>query len=293
MSGFKKYQHIERFGTTETDGINMGMCYIFPKIDGTNASIWSNDGIVRYGSRNRELSIDNDNQGFMEWAVKNDNFIELFTAFTDLRLYGEWLVPHTLKTYDKSSWRNFYVFDVMDGDRYVTYENYIIILNTYNIEYIPPLCKIKNPSYDRLIVSLEKNTYLIEDGKGTGEGVVVKNYDYQNKYGQVTWAKIVKNEFKTAHQKVNSTLEIKEKQMIEEKIVDKYITQSLVEKEKAKIENEKGWQSKDIPRLLQTVFYCLITEECWNFVKENKNPVIDFRRLNSLTIQKIKDYHAI
>ena len=36
---FTKYQHIERLGTTETNGIEMGMCYIFPKIDGTNFRI--------------------------------------------------------------------------------------------------------------------------------------------------------------------------------------------------------------------------------------------------------------
>ena len=63
-----------------------------------------------------------------------------------------------------------------------------------------------------------------------------------------------------------------------------------VEKEKAKIENDCGWASKQIPRLLNTVYYCLISEESWNFVKENKNPIIDFRRLHSLSIQKTKEY---
>jgi len=32
---FRKYQHIERFGTDEVDGIEFGKCYIFYKIDGT------------------------------------------------------------------------------------------------------------------------------------------------------------------------------------------------------------------------------------------------------------------
>ena len=30
---FRKYQHIERFGTMEVDGIEIGTCYVFPKID--------------------------------------------------------------------------------------------------------------------------------------------------------------------------------------------------------------------------------------------------------------------
>ena len=36
---FKKYQHVERFGTTENEGIEFVTCYVFPMIDGTNGSI--------------------------------------------------------------------------------------------------------------------------------------------------------------------------------------------------------------------------------------------------------------
>jgi hypothetical protein len=35
---FRKYQHIERFGTTEVKNIELGKVYVFPKIDGTNGS---------------------------------------------------------------------------------------------------------------------------------------------------------------------------------------------------------------------------------------------------------------
>jgi len=38
VSNFEKYQHLGRFGTQETDGINQGQCVIMPKIDGTNAT---------------------------------------------------------------------------------------------------------------------------------------------------------------------------------------------------------------------------------------------------------------
>jgi hypothetical protein len=36
MNDFVKYQHIERYGVDEVNGIDIGTCYIFPKIDGTN-----------------------------------------------------------------------------------------------------------------------------------------------------------------------------------------------------------------------------------------------------------------
>jgi hypothetical protein len=43
---YLKYQHIERFGTDEVDEIGVGECYVFPKIDGTNAQVWIEDGQI-------------------------------------------------------------------------------------------------------------------------------------------------------------------------------------------------------------------------------------------------------
>lgn len=287
---FRRYQHLERFGTVETEGIDKGMCYIYPKIDGTNSSLWWNGGL-QAGSRNRHLTLENDNAGFYEWALKQENIIELFLHYPNLRLYGEWLVPHTLKTYQESAWRNFYVFDVMSGDEYLHYDDYSKILSTHGIEYIPPICRVEDPTYERLIAQLEKNDYLIEDGKGTGEGIVIKNYDYINRFGRVVWAKIVKNEFKAKHRKREVT-ELKENKIIEQEIAEKFVTKSLVEKEFAKIESESGWSSKLIPRLLNTVFYCLIKEDSWNFIKEHKNPTIDYKRLLYFSNNKVKELMA-
>ena len=112
MSEFKKYMHIERFGNIEVNGIDMGECYIFPKIDGTNSQLWSNNGELKAGSRNRTLTLDKDNAGFYKWAVSNMIKWNIFLFNPNLRLYGEWLVPHTLKNYQDNAWRNFYVFDV-------------------------------------------------------------------------------------------------------------------------------------------------------------------------------------
>ena len=112
---FNKYQHVERLGTTETDGIETGECWLFPKLDGSNGQVWVNDnGIISCGSRNRELSLDNDNQGFMSWVMQQYNIINFLNKYPNLKLYGEWLVPHTLRTYRKDAWNKFYVFDVVD-----------------------------------------------------------------------------------------------------------------------------------------------------------------------------------
>ena len=298
---FKKYQHVERYGTTEVEGIELGTTYVFPKIDGTNSSVWlDNNGVIQCGSRNRQLTDGKDNDGFREYVFSNEN-ISKCVSETKLRLYGEWLVPHSLKTYRDNAWRHFYVFDVMeeleDGtERYLPYEEYGNIMEKYGLDYIPPLCSIKNASYESYINQLDKNVFLIQDGKGCGEGVVIKNYDYKNKFGNIKWAKIVTSEFreKHAHEMGHTDKPILGKSMIEETIVDKYITSALCEKVKAKIiEENKEWSSKYIPMLLNMVYYDLVNEDCWHFIKENKFPTINFKTLQSLCFSKTKQLVGI
>ena len=128
----------------------------------------------------------------------------------------------------------------------------------------------------------------MKDGEGAGEGVVIKNYDYKNKYGRQTWAKIVTNEFKAKHH-TEMGAPVIGGEIVEEKIAAKYVTQALVDKVEAKIVNEMGgWSSKYIPRLIHTVYYDLVTEETWNFVKEFKFPQVDFKRLQFFCTQRIK-----
>lgn len=287
---FKKYQHVERFGTDEVDGIEIGECYVFPKIDGTNASTWYDGKSIKAGSRNRELSLEKDNADFYLWVTKQPNIIMFHLDNPELRLFGEWLVPHSLKTYRDEAWRNFYVFDVMFGDEtYLHYEDYKPLLEKYDIQYIPPIAIVKDGNYENLVHYLDKNNYLIEDGKGIGEGVVLKNYSFVNRFGRTTWAKIVTSHFKEKRSKEMGAPK-HELKMLERQIVDDYVTIGRIDKvfEKIKVDCD-GWRSQYIPRLLQTVYYDLIKEECWNFVKEHKNPKINFSTINHLTIEKIKE----
>lgn len=300
---FQKYQHIERFGSSEVEQIEIGECYIFPKIDGTNASVWIYNGEIQAGSRTRHLSLDKDNAGFLEWVLSQDNIANYLKENPTHRLYGEWLVPHSLNTYRQNAWRKFYVFDVAvdksedeilhDGDtkvKYLHYNDYKYMLDKHSIDYIPPIAIIKNPSYEGFINQLNTNTFLIEDGKGVGEGIVIKNYDFRNRFNRQTWAKIVTSEFKEKHAKVMGASEIKGNKMIEEDIVEKYITTAFCEKELSKIvsQNDNTWSSKMIPQLLNTIFYQLVIEESWNFIKEFKYPTINFKTLQHFTFLKVK-----
>lgn len=293
---FKKYQHLERFGNAEVNDIEIGECLIFPKIDGTNASIWLNsDGEIRAGSRNRELTLEKDNAGFYAHALSNDNIKRYLKKHPTHRLYGEWLVPHSLKTYREDAWRRFYIFDVCidkedDGVEYIPYDIYKPLLEEFDLDYIPPLAVIRNASYDQFVYYLDKNDFLVQDGKGAGEGIVIKNYNFYNRYGRQTWAKIVTNEFKEKHTKAMGSPKIDNDYIIEEKIVREFCTESFIEKEFAKMVNEKdGWNSRYIPEFLGRVWHEFVKEESWNIVKHFKSPTINYKLLNNLVTKKIKE----
>lgn len=288
---FKPYMHVEKLGKDETEGLLNGRVYVFPKLDGTNGSVWLNDAKeVCCGSRNRELKADGeDNYGFFKWVQQNrDKFASLFEKH-NWRLYGEFLVPHTLKTYREDAWRNFYIFDVENANgRLLSWEEYKDIVLEAGLSLIPPMGFIENPSQDSSVFDkfLNENKYLIKQDGGLGEGIVLKNHEFRNKYGRTTWAKIVRNEFKEEFNKVQPPSEIKEKMLVERLIAEKYVTRGRIDKILAKI----GTSSKGvlIARLLQTVYYEIVKDEMWDAVKSFNIDTISFNRLNKEVVRRIK-----
>lgn len=292
---YKSYQHIERFGTSAVRGIELGTCYVFPKVDGTNASTFlGDDNTLQAGSRKRQLTLENDNANFYNQIIKDEKISNYLTKHPLHRLFGEFLVPHTLKTYKEDAWRKFYIFDVCidkedGGLEYIPYDIYKPWLEEFELDYIMPIAIIKNGEYDNFVHCLEQNVFLVKDGLGVGEGIVIKNYDYYNQWGNQIWAKIVTSEFKERHYKVMGCPEIENK-MIEQAIVDRFVTSAFIEKEYAKILEEKGgWQQQYIPYLFSKIFHELIMEETYEIIKKFKMPTINFKTLQILTTQRIKE----
>jgi hypothetical protein len=305
---FRKYMHVERYGNDEVKGIEDGEVYVFPKLDGSNVSMRFYYRKIRASSRNRDMGTGKDDHlGFNGWLSEEKNmgvFRPFFIDHPKLILYGEWLVPHTLRDYRDDAWRNFYVFDVYDSEKkqYMHYADYSELLEGYEINYIPPLSIVVDGNYEKYCELLSVNDYLMQNG-AIGEGVVLKNYRFLNRYGHFVYAKIVRSEFRDTFRKKWAAPKIK-MFPTEKKIVDKYLTIPLVEKEFGKLKNgeyivEKkndtccggrgGWTSKMIPQLFGRITHTFITEEMWNILKKEKNPIIDFKRLNRLIIQKIKE----
>jgi hypothetical protein len=288
---FEKYIHLERYGTDAVDEINVGKCYILPKLDGTNGRIqWDTEAeIMRYGSRNRDLALGDDNAGFALHVSQNNNLQNLCKTYKGYTFYGEWLVPHSLKTYREDAWRKFYIFDVVDPrGNFLHYDQYSVMLKNFNVEFIPCVATITNPSYEQLVTETEKNKYLLQENSGHGEGIVIKRYDFTNSFGHTVWAKLITNTFKDKHVAEMGGSVIVNK-MIEEEIANEFVTEHVVNKVLEKIRNEHGlFSAKNIPQLLNTVYHDLITEEMWEILKKHKNPRIDFRTLNTLTITRVK-----
>ncbi len=314
MSEFRKYDHVERCGHPHVEGIDIGTVHVFAKLDGTNASVWAQPAtgratgsiIFRAAARTRELSLENDNAGFYAWVLGCEGcgpLGDVFRTYPDWILYGEWLVPHTLKTYREDAWRRFWIFDVWDRDqeRYLPVEDYLDPLRDAGLDVIEPLCTFNNPSEEQLRREVETNSYLILDGAGVGEGIVLKNYGWVNKYGLQPWAKIVRNEFKEENRRAFGVTEKNGEFQVEAAIAEQFVTAALVAKERSKIVmdlmNRHGAPGFDtdvdafqyleavhrgelIPRLLQTVYHSIVAEELWAAVKKYKNPVIDFRKLS-------------
>lgn len=291
MTELTKYMHLERLGTSEVEGIENGVCYVFPKLDGTNASVWIDDGVIYAGSRNRVLSSGSDNAGFHAFAVQDTAIGEYLARYPHHILYGEWLVPHSLTTYCDDAWRRFYVFDVLDraSGELIHYENYKDNVAAAGLDFLAHIAIVKNSVTDHLLKCLDKNVHMIKDGMGVGEGVVIKNYSFQNKFGRVTWAKLITTAFKEERHKAMGAPEVAGA-VLEETIAREFVTRHLVDKSVAKITLENdGWTSKMIPRLLGMVWHDLITEELWEILKLHKNPKIDFSTLNRFCIMKVKE----
>ena len=314
MTDFPKYQHLERHGREIVGSIDIGKVYVFPKMDGTNARIGFSSSSPRHceiiaGSRHRILSLEGDNAGFAHWCSEeiHRNALVYFATevaqrvnvtLEDIVIYGEWLVPHTFKQYHDSAWRRFWIFDVFDkvSGKYIPYEEYSDVDGAGEVDIVPPLCVITNPSIDQLAKCLnETNTFMVKEGAGVGEGIVLKNYGWVNTWGKQVWAKMIHHEFKHNHLRVQGPPELVGDPQVEWKIAESCVTGALCKKELAKLEQSlceldgtPAARGKLIPAILSSVYHCIVTEELWDQLKKFKNPVIDFKKLQRYCIAQTK-----
>lgn len=301
MTEFNKYTHVERMTSEEVEGILDGTVYVFPKLDGANCSMWwdSEEGRVRTGSRNRAIPDDDDNHGFRAWAEGDSPNAEACRAFVEKSgkiLFGEWLVPHAFKGYVEYAWRDFYVFDVgvllknddEDAPRKIFYTDYAMYANWLNaagVNYIEPLTVLNNPTMELLEKYVKANKYMLPKGSElVGEGIVIKRYEFRNRWGNYKVGKIIAQDFAEAKVENRGTKFDKDsgEGELEVAMAVNMVSAALVDKTIAKIQTQnelERWDQKLNGQLIGMVYHDALTEELWDQLKKFKDPKVDFKRL--------------
>lgn len=188
---FKKYPKIQALHKEECDGILFGTCYIQEKVDGANASIWlGDDNEIHYGSRSRDLFLDKDNfNGFGTWIENNkENLGAFFTEHPNLRLYGEWLVRHTIG-YNELSYKKFYLFDIEDEQGKMYDIKYVqTIGEQYNIPNF--VNKFGDPQHGKYVTQEFKEDNAVTFGGNNRSSETYEEMYYVNQF--MTLARVTK-----------------------------------------------------------------------------------------------------
>lgn len=288
---FRAYPKIHRYGKEETEGILDTPVTIQEKIDGANVSIWLEDGIVRCGSRTRTLPLDESFNGFQEYVNANPYIKSWLEGHPTWRLYGEWLVKHTI-SYPDEAYRKMYLFDVYSD----TAESNIPQSQVKLIAY--QLCLEYPQIFAENVITNEgeiKEKYV---GKSfiaaNGEGVVIKNHNFTNKFGDHVYAKIVHEKFKESNAIVFGGNNKHSECYNEMYIVNKYCTLGRVTKIMQKIQSqtEEKLDMKHTSQVVGSCYHDMVTEDIWEITKKIR--VVNFTTLQRLAYKKfIQLYHDI
>lgn len=307
---FIKYPKIKHLGHEDVEGILSGEVVVEEKIDGANTSIWLEDDEIKCGSRTRVLGDESFN-GFVEYVKAHEGICELFKIHPYARLYGEWLVRHTI-SYNETAYKKFYLFDVLSTpDEFTEPEEEVdeqeanrlivrqcIFLDKESVRLLAHKFKLDTPHVFGVFKNPAPNKFDELVGQTIlgekGEGIVIKNAEFINKWGDRVCAKIVTQDFKEQNGIVFGGNNKSSETYVEMKMVQKFMTLARVRKVMQKLQPqiEKKLDMEHTARIIKSVYHDMFEEEIWTFVKKHKK--IDFNQLERLSARKsAKIYHDI
>jgi len=282
---FIKYEKIHRLGKDEVAGILYGLCYVQEKVDGANTSIWVEDGEIKCGSRNNVLEAGFN--GFVDYVKNHEGIQKLLKKHPEYRLYGEWLVRHTIQ-YQETCYKKFYLFDIMVNDKdFYEIPQVYKTAEKYGIDTPQLFFSKENPTVEEIMECVGKSS-LGEKG----EGVVIKNFGFVSKFGRNDYAKVVTEKFKEENAICFGGNNKHSDTYWEMYIVNKYMTLARIEKIMNKIQPtiDEKLDLKHIPRIINTAYHDLLTEEIWEISK--KAHTVDFRALQRVCYKKAKQIYV-
>ena len=151
----------------------------------------------------------------------------------------------------------------------------------FNLETPQIFGEFENPDHEQLMKHVGE-TNLGEEG----EGVVIKNLEHRDKWGNHCHAKIVTEKFKENSGIVFGGNNKHSDTYWEMYIVNKYMTLSRVQKMMHKIQPEidKSLDFEHIPRVTSQAYHDMLTEEIWEISK--KVQTVDFKVLKRVAMKK-------
>lgn len=316
MTQFSKYVHVERYGRDEVAGILDGVVYVQPKIDGTNASVWCDHktGELCAGSRNRQIWPDKDNAGFAAYVLNSDDYVaqilrDYCSSNPGLIVYGEWLGDPTngskmLGSLRKYLSKGFFAFDVREmppnaetgrnlgyvHPRDVRYSDLAQLLGSHFV----PSTVLDHPTIEQVTDLAEDNNFNLP-ADVVGEGVVIKNYDYRDAWGNMQMAKIVLDEWRERQRK---NRQMTQPQGVETMFCDEVVTSAFLDKCRSKVADKFGtdFDTKDkrhMGMFMSLIVTDAITEDTYDFVKRNRFPTIDFNELKGIIQKRGRDFVGV
>lgn len=295
---FRTYEKIQRLGKEETDGILDAPVHVQEKIDGANLQVWMEDGVIHVGSRNNDVTLREDGfNGAVAYIQNHEGIKSLFLRAPSFRLYGEWLVRHTIH-YKETAYNKFYLFDIFDEGHVLdnnTGKPSGSFLDTEEVNRHATTFNIETPHYygKMLVTDLEQLKALV--GKSMlgekGEGVVIKRPDFKNKFGDTVYAKMVSYEFMEDNAVTFGGNNKYSNTYLEMYFVNKYMTLARVQKVCNKIQSEvpERLDMQHIPRVMNTAYHDLVTEEAWDIAQ--KGGTINFKEFQRLCYKKAKQIY--
>jgi hypothetical protein len=285
-----KYNKVYHIDKEEVEGILSGPVTVQEKIDGANASIWLEDDEFRLGTRNNEVP---NFRGLWEYVDKHEGIKKLLLDHPHCRLFGEWLVKHTLE-YNPEAFGHFYLFDILDESAG---------------EWMPPnivknIADIHGIQRPHVFIQGAKNLtkerieqFLGQSRLGEkGEGVVIKRDDgFTNKFGVYPrHAKMITSDFAEENHATFGGNNKASPHYHEQYVVNTWLTWERVEKVVHKLEHtlDRQLDKSDTPRVAETVYHDMLTEEIWDIQKRVQG--VKFKKLRDLCKKKaVKIFHAI
>lgn len=307
MADYKSFYHVLKVDKPEVEGVLNGTLDVFPKIDGSNGEMFTKDGEVHYGSRKREVTCEDDNANFANYMSNSAN--EEVAALRQYCLdhpnyivFGEWLngcdgmkFTGSLKGYIEGGFVVFAVFDVEDG-RYLRYDEWHDDIAAIYHLVVPRIATLTNPTMDDIVPLLDKTDYLRPEGN-PGEGIVLYNYDFYDKWGHFAGiVKLVREDFLNSKSRKSKAREAQAAGETEREFVEEFCTVSEISKAQAKVMVEMGvdeWTNDKalIGRTMNEVVHAVLEDNLLDFIFKKKMKVdMSFGNIRNLINQKVRDY---